>query len=211
MTVEQINDRPDQSVATDPAARQSEAVRDRHRRSARVWAGLRRERRPSAHGIALIAVGIGVIFLGAVVVSDQARRASEACATAPAPGSNWDFCVRAGWSFSGRDLAGFSARNASLAGARFERAILVDADFSYAELRGADFSLSRLNRARFIGSNLRGVTFNHAQLGHADLRYADLTDARLMGAEIAGARFDHALWIDGRRCGGGSVGRCSRK
>jgi hypothetical protein len=211
LTVEQINNRSEHSVATDPAARQPDAVRDRHRRSARVWAGLRRERRPSAHAVALISVSVGVIFLGAVAVSDQVKRVSAACATAPAPGSNWDFCDHAAWSFVGRDLAGFSARNASLPSARFARANLVDADFSYAELRGADFSLSRLNRARFIGTNLRGVMFNHAQLGHADLRYADLTDARLMGAEIAQARFDHALWIDGRRCGVGSVGRCSSK
>lgn len=84
--------------------------------------------------------------------------------------------------------AGCDKRGAALA-----EADLSGADLENANLAGADLSRSRLDRAK---------------LGNTDLRGAELEGASLAGTDLSGARLDDASWVDGRRCGRASIGRC---
>jgi len=84
--------------------------------------------------------------------------------------------------------AGCDKRGAALAGMN-----LAGADLGNANLAGADLSRSRLDGAK---------------LSNTDLRGAELEGASLAGADLSGARLDDASWLDGRRCGRASIGRC---
>ncbi|HUH90230.1 MAG TPA: pentapeptide repeat-containing protein [Lysobacter sp.] len=85
---------------------------------------------------------------------------------------------------------------------------LDDSNFSGRQLAGVAFVNSGLRRADFRDAILVGANFTNANLEGADFRGADLQNAELGNAERAGARFDGATWVDGRVCGGGSVGGC---
>lgn len=67
-----------------------------------------------------------------------------------------------------------------------------------AQLAGAD-----LRKAELVGTLLR-----QASLAGSDLRGANLLHADLAGADLVGARLDQAVWVDGRICAAGSLGRC---
>ncbi|RPJ57502.1 MAG: hypothetical protein EHM12_09085 [Dehalococcoidia bacterium] len=42
----------------------------------------------------------------------------------------------------------------------------------------------------------------------ADLRGANLTGANIKGASFSGAKLSDAIWVDGKRCKSGSMGKC---
>jgi len=47
-------------------------------------------------------------------------------------------------------------------------------------------------------------------LRESNLSNADLTGAKLKTAKLEGARLDHTIWLDGRVCAIGSVGKCNK-
>jgi uncharacterized protein YjbI with pentapeptide repeats len=81
-------------------------------------------------------------------------------------------------------------------------------DFTRRNLTGAAFTNASLRRASFAHSILIGADFANADLTSADLRGANLHNADITNADLDNARLDGAVWIDGRKCGAGSTGRC---
>lgn len=81
-------------------------------------------------------------------------------------------------------------------------------NFSGRNLTGVAFTNASLNEAKFANSILIGADFTNAELNEADLRGANLRNARIINAEFDGARLDGAVWVDGRKCGKNSIGRC---
>lgn len=142
-----------------------------------------------------------------------------ACADPPGPGVVWTRCGIDGLTLEGVDLSGgqlreISAIRAKLAGSRFVgadlyRAKFIRADLSGAKLTGArligaDFTAADLRGADLSGTNLRQAQFQQAKLEGADLRGAILDATDFLRADLAGA-----IWVDGRTCRPGSVGRCN--
>jgi hypothetical protein len=130
------------------------------------------------------------------------------CSAPPAPGVNWNNCLKPDLSLRGADLSGASFRNSQLSHADLMNAILTETDMAYANLYQANLSYSNLSHTSLFGSNLTEADLSYADLRNADLAYADLSNAKLGGAELEGARLDKAIWIDGRECAEGSVGEC---
>ena len=116
---------------------------------------------------------------------------------------HWDRARVSGSQFDGADL-----RGASLSGAQLE-----NASFNDARLDQADLSGTRLINCEFNNVSLSGARLSHAQIINADfmdadLSRSDLTESSLINAELMDARLEGATWMDGRRCGQGSVGVC---
>lgn len=113
---------------------------------------------------------------------------SSQCQQAAAPGIDWTSCNKQSTRLRGTDLS--------------------DGNFSYVNFSHADLSGSRLSRANLTGANLRDADLSHADLKEANLSFSDLRAARLVSTNLTGAMLKNAIWIDGRVCASGSVGRC---
>ncbi len=133
---------------------------------------------------------------------------APACGAPPAPGVNWSFCRLDGRQLAGANLSGLRAGNAVLSHADLRRANLANADLGFANLTASDLSGASLRGARLRGAVLRGARLAGAGLAGADLGYAILEGAALEGAILSDAELGHAVWIDGRTCAPGSIGRC---
>jgi hypothetical protein len=103
------------------------------------------------------------------------------------------------------DLRSATLTNVNMSGTLLEGARLDSARFVGANLAGAD-----LNRADMLGVDLTRANLRGANLRTADMRGAILIGADLTGAVLTGARLGNATWIDGTRCGDGSIGQCNR-
>lgn len=80
--------------------------------------------------------------------------------------------------------------------------------------QGVKWSNCRKDDELLVGADLRGAeligaSFRRANLSYADLRKANLAQSDLTGAKLAGAQLEDAVWVDGRICAAGSVGRCN--
>ena len=95
---------------------------------------------------------------------------------------------------------GCDLRHANLSGANLVNANLSGADLGGANLRGANLSKANLLRAKLAD----------AVLTDANLSDTNLTGASLAGAYMFGTDFSGAIWVDGKACEGGSLGRCKK-
>ncbi len=106
------------------------------------------------------------------------------------------------------DLSG-----ADLTGVNLAYAELPKADLSHANLAGVQLGQANLSGANLSGADLTGAKLNMANLKEANLSGARLPEARLYraeldGANLSGADLSDALWVDGKKCGPGSQGKC---
>jgi uncharacterized protein YjbI with pentapeptide repeats len=176
--------------------------------SARAACERQRDTRRSLRSLAVLGAVTVAAITGAWLYQGKSASPVADCAVAPGPSVNLSRCPLDGLAASGLDLTGVLLSNASLAGARLDRAVLERADLRFAQLAAAQLAYARARGALFKGANLRAADLAYADLTGADLGYADLTGAVLGGANLEGARFDQAIWVDGRRCAAGSLGRC---
>lgn len=204
-TVDADHRRTDRRQVTEPGAQRPRGERPDPLRE-------RIEERRRHHRLsALIAVGVLLILGLLVVVYRPATKIGAVgleCAQQARPGVDWSNCAFDGRGFARADLSGARMTNmrlsrADLSATRLERADLSYSDLAVARLRDAD-----LSGAVLTGANLRAAELVGARFVGADLSYADLTGADLTGADLSGAKLDNTLWVDGRVCARGSVGRC---
>ncbi len=90
---------------------------------------------------------------------------------------------------------------------------LAYADLSKANLSRANLAGVQLGQAKLIGANLAGADLTGARLFMANLTGANLSGARLLEAKfyktlLDGADLSDAVWVDGKKCKPGSVGKC---
>ena len=91
--------------------------------------------------------------------------------------------------------------NSTLANGNFP-----EASFFRANLYEANFTSANLTRANFKASSLIEANFNNSNLFEADF-----TGANILNANFDGANLNNATWIDGKKCGLGSIGQCKVK
>jgi len=152
------------------------------------------------------------------------------CNAPPQPWVNWSNCMMEGQRLASLDLRGARLRNANLAAADLRGTKLVGADLAYANLVGANLVGATLGQAALVGANMRnaklgavdfsganmayailqGADLSSANLRDSDLSNADLQGAQLLTATLDGAKLDQAVWVDGRVCARGSVGKCEK-
>ena len=167
----------------------------------------------SAYGYLVVFIALLVLALG-LVYREQGAGLSVTkadCSASPTPGVNWSYCNLSGLRTERADLLGASVRNALLEAAQLAHARLVGADLEFSSLNLINLRSADLSRANLRGAGLRNSDLRGAKLVGANLSYADLSGALLAGSDLRGARLDHAVWIDERRCGAGSLGVCQRR
>ena len=91
--------------------------------------------------------------------------------------------------------------------------VFVNSDFSGQDLSRANYAGASFTNVEAVGTNFKGVDLSRASMTNVDFSNADLRGANLAGAQMTnvdwdGALLDGAIWVDGRRCGPSSVGRC---
>nr|WP_295769111.1 pentapeptide repeat-containing protein [Rhodoferax sp.] len=91
--------------------------------------------------------------------------------------------------------------------------VFVNSDFSGQDLSRGNYAGASFTNVEAVGVNFRGVDLSRAVMTNMDLSKADLRGANLVGAQMTnvewnGALLDGAIWVDGRRCGPASLGRC---
>jgi hypothetical protein len=151
---------------------------------------------------------IAALILLAVLFPDRYPTDASQCGAPPQPQIDWSDCRLDGARLAEADLQGANLRAASLIGAAMQRVDLSASDVSYANFSMADLGGSKLRGATMVGASMRGTVLAGANLEGANLSYAILAGADLGGANLKDARLDHAIWLDNRVCGAGSVGRC---
>lgn len=97
---------------------------------------------------------------------------------------------------------------APTASAGYVNGALDGSNFSGRNLTGVAFVNASLNRAQFINAILIAADFTNARLNDADLRGANLRNAQIDNAQFGKAKLEGATWVDGRKCGKGSIGVC---
>lgn len=79
---------------------------------------------------------------------------------------------------------------------------------------GCDLSKANLANIDFYGANLQGANLQGANLSGAVFADANLNEANLTGAttnkdtSFSGAKLSNATWMDGKKCGNNSIGKC---
>ncbi len=169
-----------------------------------LWSERQSERFPAVLVIVLIIV---IALAGWYLTPTQVRDVPD-CEAAIAPGVNWNNCSREQAILNEVDLSQAKLRNTRFMGASLQAARLDQADLSYANLMQANLGYVSLKQANLLGANLKFADLSNANLSGANLSYADLSQAKLGGADLSSAILENAIWIDGRICLKGSMGRC---
>jgi uncharacterized protein YjbI with pentapeptide repeats len=79
------------------------------------------------------------------------------------------------------------------------------------DLTNANLSKLDLKGAKLMETNLTGANLTNTNLTGAQLYFADLTGANITGTRFSGAQLTNAIWVDGRQCAHGSLGRCRKE
>lgn len=157
--------------------------------------------------MAIIASIVLIVILGIVLQRSDQTSVSD-CQALPKPEVNWDDCSFNRLNVKNKNLSHASIKNAKMISADLQGAILEAVDFSYTDLSKGNLKNSNLDKAILKGTNLKSVNLTSASLKGADLSYADLSGAKLKGVDLSQAILDKAIWIDGKLCAKGSIGRC---
>ena len=130
------------------------------------------------------------------------------CDAPAGPAINWSNCRMAGLQKLNQNFADASMQSTDLSGANFYGSNFNNAQLSYADLGGAHLRLVDFTLANLKGASLRNADITQANFSQADLSYVDLTGAIIDQADFSQAKLDSAIWVDGKKCQAGSVGRC---
>ena len=93
--------------------------------------------------------------------------------------------------------------NGNFAESSFFRANLYESSLEGGIFEKANFSSANLTRVNFKGASLIEANFNNANLFEADF-----TGANILNSNFEGANLNNVIWIDGKKCRLGSVGKC---
>ncbi len=185
-----------------------ETVRHREIRRGVLDAGRVADSGPCGPQCKIVLAIVCVLALVFIVFTPDAPDDHPDCSAPAAPQVNWNNCKMPGLEAEQANLRAAQARNMDLTGARLVGANFIGSDLAYTLLNLADLRHADLSNARMTGAGLRAADLRGTRLAGADLSFADLREARLDGAVLTETRFDNAIWIDGRTCKAGSVGRC---
>ena len=173
------------------------SMRDVHARRNNQWMAL--------SSLVLI---IGIIIYAAFSWVPAPVKEVANCEAPAGPGVNWSHCRMAGLQSLNQSFAGAIMESSDLSGANLYASNLRGARLSYANLGGAHLRLVDFTQANLKGASLRNADLTQANFTKADLSYVDFTGATIDQADFNQAKLDHAIWLDGRKCQVGSIGRC---
>ncbi len=104
-------------------------------------------------------------------------------------------------------------KNEDLTATNFAGSAVVNSRFEANQLGRTDFSGSSVTNTRFLHCELGEADFRGSQLVNVKFEHSDLKLVNFQGAGMVGVDFHQsdlsgAIWVDGRVCKEGSVGKC---
>lgn len=148
-------------------------------------------------------------FIVVIMMMDAGRDDQVTdCQAVAAPNVKWENCRLDGSNLQSANLTSANMVNTKLINAKLGEAVLEQADMRFVDLSSADLSYAHLKEADLKGATLRNADLTYADFTSANLSHADFMGAKLGGAEFDQANLDGAIWIDGKRCLPGSIGKC---
>jgi len=102
------------------------------------------------------------------------------------------FFTDMGYGFNTTDIQKVNSTN------KCENCDLSNANLSNVDMYGVNLS----------GANLSGANLSKSAFEDADLRGANLKGANISGASFSGAKLSDTIWVDGKKCKSGSIGKC---
>ena len=100
--------------------------------------------------------------------------------------------------------------NSILAFGTFSESSCVRANLNESNVQGANFEKSNFTSANLTRVNFMGATLIETNFQNANLMEADFTSANILNANFEGANLNNTTWIDGAKCGQGSIGTCKK-
>ena len=94
--------------------------------------------------------------------------------------------------------------NGNFAESSFVRTNLYESNLEGGIFEKANFTSANLTRVNFKGSSLIETNFSNSNLFEADF-----TGANILNANFEGANLNNAIWVDGKKCNLGSIGKCN--
>jgi uncharacterized protein YjbI with pentapeptide repeats len=119
------------------------------------------------------------------------------------PNSNLSFISFIKVVFDKSVMMNSTLSNGNFAESSFVRANLYESNLEGGIFEKANFSSANLTRVNFKGSSLVETNFNNSNLFEADL-----TGANILNSNFEGANLNNTIWIDGKKCNLGSIGKC---
>lgn len=162
-------------------------------------------------GWLLIIISISAIVAAALQQKPLPATSEIDCSAPAAPGVNWSNCQLQGMILNNKDLANAIIKNANLSSAQLTQLRLINSDLSYTNLSLSDLSGSDMRGALLVGAVLRRANLANTNFAGSDLSYVNFTGANIQNMHLANARLDEAIWVDGRLCLPGSIGRCNTR
>ena len=150
--------------------------------------------------------------------------ASATCDDKPADGVDYSNCQFA----DGQDLNGTYIPNATLSFTGFikvifDKSIMMNtsltngnfpessfyrANLYEANLEGGNFEKTNFESANLTRVNFKGASLIEAVFKNSNLFESDFTGANILNANFEGANLNNVIWIDGKKCALGSIGKC---
>ena len=70
--------------------------------------------------------------------------------------------------------------------------------------------LSEVKRCNLTRANFKGASLIEVNFKDSNLFEADFTGSNITNANFEGANLNTAIWIDGKKCSLGSIGKCNK-
>ena len=122
------------------------------------------------------------------------------------PNSNLSFISFIKVIFDKSIMMNSNLANGNFAESSFFRTNLYEANLEGGNFEKANFTSSNLTRVSFKGASLIATIFKDSNLYESDF-----TGANIINANFEGANLNYAIWIDGKKCGLGSIGKCVKE
>ena len=100
--------------------------------------------------------------------------------------------------------------NSNLSFGTFPESTFVRANLYETVSIGANFEKTNFTSANLTRANFQGASLIEANFKDSNLLEANFTAANIINASFEGSNLNNATWVDGNKCGLGSIGECKK-
>ena len=100
--------------------------------------------------------------------------------------------------------------NSILAFGTFSESSFIRANLYESNFQGANFEKTNFTSANLTRANFQGASLIEANFKDSNLFESNFTAANISNANFEGSNLNNATWVDGKKCGLGSIGECKK-
>ena len=131
------------------------------------------------------------------------------CNELPRIGVNWRNCNKSQLIAVRRDISQSNLSSVILRDANLYASNFTQSRMDYSDLSNSNISEAIFQRANLKGANFKNTDSRGADFTSANLSYVDFTGALILDAKFKNADLSHAIWVNGKNCQQGSIGKCN--